>query len=107
MSDSENFTSRAARWAAAHRGAVILGWLAFVIAAFVLGSAAGVVQLKSLEEGNGQSRAPAPPAGAPGSRAPGPRSRAPLVAAAVGGGVSLAAHARQRGPALKERPRGA
>ena len=43
MSKSENFTSRAARWSAAHRRAVVLGWLAFVVVAFALGSAAGMV----------------------------------------------------------------
>jgi len=35
---------------------VVLGWLAFVIVAFALGTAAGMVQLKALEEENGQSR---------------------------------------------------
>ncbi len=52
----ENFTSRAARWSAAHRRVVILGWLAFVIAAFALGSAAGMVTLTQVETENGQSR---------------------------------------------------
>ncbi|HUA71177.1 MAG TPA: MMPL family transporter [Solirubrobacteraceae bacterium] len=52
----ENFPSRAARWSAAHRRLVVLGWLAFVIVAFALGSAAGMVQLSSIETENGQSR---------------------------------------------------
>jgi RND superfamily putative drug exporter len=55
MRPSENFTSRAARWSAAHRRTAILGWLAFVIAAFMLGSAAGLVTLKAGEGGNGES----------------------------------------------------
>ena len=55
-SRSGNFTSRVAGWSAAHRKGVTRGWLAFVLVAFVLGSAAGMVQLKALEAENGQSR---------------------------------------------------
>jgi RND superfamily putative drug exporter len=51
-----NFTTRAARWSAAHRKAAVLGWLAFVIGAFMIGNAAGMVTLKAGEVGNGQSR---------------------------------------------------
>jgi RND superfamily putative drug exporter len=57
MHESENFTFRAARWSAAHRRLAVLGWLAFVIVAFVVGSAAGMVTLKGSEGENGQSRA--------------------------------------------------
>src|SRR5438874_2666574 len=46
---SDNFTSRVAGWSAAHRGAVVRGWLAFVLVAFALGSVAGMVQLKAVE----------------------------------------------------------
>jgi len=53
---SDNFTSRVASWSAAHRGAVVSGWLVFVLVAFALGSLAGMVQLKALEAENGQSR---------------------------------------------------
>ena len=53
---SENFTSRVAGWSAAHRGAVVTGWLVFVLVAFALGSLAGMVQLKTVEAENGQSR---------------------------------------------------
>jgi uncharacterized membrane protein YdfJ with MMPL/SSD domain len=52
---SENFTSRAGRWSAAHRKGVTRAWLAFVIGAFAIGTAAGVVALKQGEGGNGQS----------------------------------------------------
>jgi len=55
MKEPENFTSRAARWSAAHRKAVVRGWVAFVIVAFAVGSAAGMVTLKQGEGGNGQS----------------------------------------------------
>ncbi|MGZ4248147.1 MAG: MMPL family transporter [Solirubrobacteraceae bacterium] len=53
---NENFTARAARWSASHRKAAVLGWLAFVIVAYFVGSAAGMVTLKSGEGENGQSR---------------------------------------------------
>jgi uncharacterized membrane protein YdfJ with MMPL/SSD domain len=53
---SENFTSRVAGWSAAHRGAVVTGWLAFVFVAFAVGSLVGMVQLKAVEAENGQSR---------------------------------------------------
>jgi uncharacterized membrane protein YdfJ with MMPL/SSD domain len=53
---TSGITARAARWSAAHRKAAVLGWLAFVIAAFMIGQAAGVVTLKPGEVGNGQSR---------------------------------------------------
>jgi uncharacterized membrane protein YdfJ with MMPL/SSD domain len=55
MGERENFTSRAARWSAAHRKGVTRGWLAFVLAAFAIGSVVGVVALKQGEGGNGQS----------------------------------------------------
>src|SRR5271165_3344126 len=56
MSDRANLASRAARWSAAHRKAVILGWLALVVVAFALGSAAGMVTLTQVQTENGQSR---------------------------------------------------
>ena len=56
MMKSKNFTSRVAGWSAAHRKAVVTGWLAFVLVAFALGSLAGMVQLKAVEAENGQSR---------------------------------------------------
>ena len=52
----ENFTARAARWSASHRKSAVLGWLAFVVVAFMIGSAAGMVTLKAGEGENGQSR---------------------------------------------------
>jgi uncharacterized membrane protein YdfJ with MMPL/SSD domain len=51
----DNLTARAARWSAAHRKAAVLGWLAFVLAAFAVGSAAGTVFLKDEELGIGDS----------------------------------------------------
>jgi RND superfamily putative drug exporter len=51
------FTARAARWSAAHRKAAVLGWLAFVVVAFMIGGAVGTVTLKHEDMGNGDSRA--------------------------------------------------
>ena len=51
---SENFTSRTARWSANHRRAAVLGWLVFVIVAFLVGSAAGMATLTGSEGENGQ-----------------------------------------------------
>ena len=52
----ESVTARAARWSAAHRRAAILGWLAFVFAAFAIGSSAGVVNMRDQDYGIGDSR---------------------------------------------------
>jgi uncharacterized membrane protein YdfJ with MMPL/SSD domain len=56
MSRTGNLTSRAARWSARHRRAVVLGWLAFVVIAFAAGAATGMVTLKQVESENGQAR---------------------------------------------------
>ncbi|MGZ4273154.1 MAG: MMPL family transporter, partial [Solirubrobacteraceae bacterium] len=56
MKETGNLTSRAARWGAAHRRRVVLGWLVFVIVAFAAGAAAGMVTLTQVEAENGQSR---------------------------------------------------
>src|SRR3954470_10414206 len=50
-----NFAGRAGRWSATHRRAAILGWIAFVIAAVVLGGAAGVNHQRNEDLGSGQS----------------------------------------------------
>ena len=51
------FTARAAHWSATHRKTAVLGWLAFVVVAFMIGGAAGTVTLKHEDMGNGDSRA--------------------------------------------------
>ena len=53
----DNLTARAARWSAGHRRTAILGWFAFVLVAFAIGSAAGVILLKGEEMGIGDSHA--------------------------------------------------
>jgi uncharacterized membrane protein YdfJ with MMPL/SSD domain len=50
-----NLAARAGAWSAKHRKAAILGWLAFVVAAIVLGSAVGTKQIPQDESGVGQS----------------------------------------------------
>ena len=50
-----NLVARAGRWSAAHRRKAIVGWLAFVVLAFVIGSATSQRHLTQAEMGNGQS----------------------------------------------------
>src|SRR5262249_46320423 len=54
--DSENLAGRAGRWSAAHWKLAAFGWIAFAIAAVVVGSAVGSRQLKPWAIANGQSR---------------------------------------------------
>ena len=49
-----NVAARMGGWSAGHRKTAIIGWLAFVIAALVIGSA-GTKQITNAEESNGQS----------------------------------------------------
>jgi uncharacterized membrane protein YdfJ with MMPL/SSD domain len=51
----KNLTARAAMWSARHRRAAIFGWLAFVIATVVLGSAIGTRQIAGNNNGTGES----------------------------------------------------
>jgi RND superfamily putative drug exporter len=50
-----NLAARAGRWSATHRRAAILGWLAFVVAAFALGSAAGMQTLDDADMAPGEA----------------------------------------------------
>ncbi len=52
---SGGFAARAGRWSAGHRKTAILGWLAFVIAAVVLGGAVGKNMLTTEQAGVGES----------------------------------------------------
>ena len=54
--DRTSIASRAARWAANHRRAAILGWIAFVVAAFMIGGAVGTQTIADEDLGNGDSR---------------------------------------------------
>ena len=54
-SSRSNFAARAGHWSARHRRIAIGGWLAFVIAAVMLGSAVGVNTLTSEQAGVGEA----------------------------------------------------
>ena len=51
-----NLAARAGHWSARHRKIAIVGWLAFVVIAFVLGGAIGTKTLADEDTGNGDSR---------------------------------------------------
>ena len=51
----DNFAARAGRWSAAHWKTAVFGWLAFVVAAFVVGNLVGTRQLAGADTGSGQS----------------------------------------------------
>ena len=52
-----NLTARAARWSAAHRRKAVLGWLAFVLFAFAIGSLVGTVKMTTADNAIGDSGA--------------------------------------------------
>jgi uncharacterized membrane protein YdfJ with MMPL/SSD domain len=52
---SNNLAARAGRWSARHRKTAIFGWLAFVIAAFVIGGNIGTKTLDEKDTGVGDS----------------------------------------------------
>ena len=54
-SGARNLAARAAAWSAARRWKVLLGWLAFVVVAYAVGSAAGVVQMTNADRSLGES----------------------------------------------------
>jgi uncharacterized membrane protein YdfJ with MMPL/SSD domain len=53
---NKNLAARAGRWSAGHRKTAILGWLAFVVIAFVIGGGIGTKSLADEDRGNGSSR---------------------------------------------------
>jgi uncharacterized membrane protein YdfJ with MMPL/SSD domain len=55
LARSTNFAARMGRWSANHRKTAIFGWLAFVLAAFVIGSMVGTKRLDSDEVAAGPS----------------------------------------------------
>ena len=52
-----NLAARAGHWSARHRRIAILGWIAFVVIAFVAGGAVGTKSLSNADSGNGESQA--------------------------------------------------
>ncbi len=51
-----SIAARAGRWSARHRKTAILGWLAFVVLATVVGGSIGQKNLPTAELGNGESK---------------------------------------------------
>ena len=56
MKDRPNLAGRCGRWSAAHWKTAAFGWLAFAVAAAVVGGAVGAKQMSSWAIANGQSR---------------------------------------------------
>ena len=69
---SRNLAARMGRWSAQHRKKAIFGWLAFVVAALVIGGAVGTKTLDDEDTGVGESRQrrPGDREGASPTRAP-------------------------------------
>ena len=55
MQPSRNIAARAGRWSARHRKTAILGWIAFVVLAFVVGGKVGTNTLTTEQSGVGES----------------------------------------------------
>jgi uncharacterized membrane protein YdfJ with MMPL/SSD domain len=55
MARQPNLAARAGRWSASHRKLAILGWLAFVLAAAVIGGIAGMNYQRDEDLGTGES----------------------------------------------------
>ncbi|MGH3039790.1 MAG: hypothetical protein ACRDLZ_10415, partial [Gaiellaceae bacterium] len=55
LAKSRNLAARMGRWSATHRKTAILGWLAFVLVALVLGSVVGTKQLDDEDTAPGES----------------------------------------------------
>lgn len=51
----ENFAARAGRWSAQHRKTAVLGWIAFVIVAFMAGNMVGTRPVSDRDSGTGES----------------------------------------------------
>jgi RND superfamily putative drug exporter len=55
MKGGRNFAGAAGAWSARHRRKAILGWLAFVVGAYLIGGVVGQRHLTDAQVGNGQS----------------------------------------------------
>ena len=56
LKHSNNFAARMGRWSASHWKTAVFGWLAFVLAAFVIGNAVGTKYLETSETNVGEAR---------------------------------------------------
>jgi uncharacterized membrane protein YdfJ with MMPL/SSD domain len=52
---SNNIAARMGRWSASHWKTAVFGWLAFVVAAFLIGNVVGTKNIKQEDSGTGQS----------------------------------------------------
>jgi uncharacterized membrane protein YdfJ with MMPL/SSD domain len=57
LTTRRNLAARAGHWSATHRKTAIFGWLAFVIAAIVIGGSVGTKNIKDSDAGVGESKA--------------------------------------------------
>src|SRR5262245_15719938 len=53
---STNIAARMGRWSASHRRIAIFGWLAFVVASFVIGTAVGMQTIDQNDSNVGEAR---------------------------------------------------
>jgi hypothetical protein len=53
---TQNFAARMAHWSAGHRKTAILGWLAFVLVAFMVGNSLGTKEISDLDTYSGEAR---------------------------------------------------
>ena len=56
LKHSTNIAARMGRWSASHRKTAIFGWLAFVVASFVIGSAVGLQTIDETDFNVGEAR---------------------------------------------------
>ena len=56
LKHSNNFAARMGRWSASHWKTAVFGWLAFVIASFVIGNAVGTKYLETSDTNVGEAR---------------------------------------------------
>src|SRR5579862_4819550 len=56
MTRPRNLAAAAGGWSARHRRRAILGWLAFVVIAFAVGTAVGQRYLTDVQQTNGQAK---------------------------------------------------
>ena len=55
LKHSNNIAARMGRWSASHWKTAVFGWLAFVVAAVVIGVGVGTKQIKTEDDNSGQS----------------------------------------------------
>ena len=56
LKHSNNFAARMGRWSASHWKTAVFGWLAFVVASFVIGNAVGTKYLETTDTNVGEAR---------------------------------------------------